>query len=71
MLIDHIEEVEALLSGYASQGAEGQSGERFKLQEYLARLEKQLERYNVATGEDLSPRAPMFVGLRARVDDDA
>lgn len=66
MLILHIEEVEELLSGYQSQSAQDQTGERYGLEKHLEMLEKKLAVYDDALGLTLKSKEPQFVQMRPR-----
>lgn len=52
-LILHIEEVEARLADWAKQSSQGQSGDRYALEQYLNKLEARLKEYNAATGNTI------------------
>jgi len=69
MLIQHIEEVEALISGYKSQGALSENAARFELEEYLKRLEMWFDKYNDALGLGLDADIPTFVQAKPKPDD--
>jgi len=69
MLIQHIEEVEAILSGYKSQGAMQQSAARFELEDYLRKLEKKLTEYDDSLGLGLDADFPAFIQAKPRTND--
>lgn len=64
MLILHIEEVEAMLSGFAEQESLGMRGQRHNQTEYRQDLEKRLEELDdkiaAANATDMNP----FFGVR-------
>jgi len=49
-LILHIEEVENRLADWQTQSAQGQSGARFQLEQYLSKLESKLRELDAALG---------------------
>lgn len=67
MLVLHLEEVEAVIGTYQSQGALNQNAARFQLLEYRAALQKQLDAYNDALGLTVgSEEDNPFVEMRPR-----
>lgn len=67
-LILHIEEVEARLADFQSQGFEGQSGQRYQLEAYLDRLEERLAGLEAALGLDVGADAHTFIEARPKLD---
>lgn len=69
MLIQHIEDVEALISGFKAQGAAGQTAQRYDLEQYLKSLEDRLTVYDDALGLGLDADVNPFVQAKPLVDD--